>query len=201
MIKKGFILGLFFVALSVNAQLTKGFQHIYELKWKSAQAAFAAATEEEALFYNGLCMIKIDQEDQAKTLFESAKDKPFGMIGLGMLALNAKNDAKAEEYFQNAAKITKNKDPKVLSAIGQAYANSQAINKEKGMEWSKKGVDLSPRNFDFRILYLIKFRLSLEHKGKETIPEIITLPITLIVVCRLFNLASNLWYSSISQIV
>lgn len=152
-IKKGIVFSLLFVVFSLNAQLTKGFQHINELKWKSAQTAFASATEEEALFFNGLSLIKIDQEDKAKALFESAADKPFGMIGLGMLALNAKNDAKAEEYFQNASKITKNKDPKVFIAIGQAYANSQATNKEKGMEWSKKAVDMSPRNFDFRILY------------------------------------------------
>jgi tetratricopeptide (TPR) repeat protein len=75
------------------------------------------------------------------------------MIGQGMMALQAGDIAKADASFENAAKTSKNKDPKVFIAISQAIANSNIDKKDKAIEWAKKAVDMNPRNFDFRIAY------------------------------------------------
>lgn len=145
--------GAMMVSQAMFAQVAKGYQYLNDLRWVSAEKAFETSQEEEAKFYKGFAQFKQEEFDKAKTSFDANAASAFGMIGQGMMALQAGDIAKADGLFENAAKTSKNKDPKVFIAISQAIVHSNIDKKDKAIEWAKKAVDMSPRNFDFRIAY------------------------------------------------
>ncbi len=145
--------GAIMVSQAMFAQVAKGYQYLNDLRWVSAEKAFETSQEEEAKFYKGFAQFKQEEFDKAKTSFDANAASAFGMIGQGMMALQAGDIAKADGLFENAAKTSKNKDPKVFIAISQAIVHSNIDKKDKAIEWAKKAVDMSPRNFDFRIAY------------------------------------------------
>ncbi len=145
--------GAMMVSQAMFAQVAKGYQYLNDLRWVSAEKAFETSQEEEAKFYKGFAQFKQEEFDKAKTSFDANAASAFGMIGQGMMALQAGDIAKADGLFENAAKTSKNKDPKVFIAISQAFVHSNIDKKDKAIEWAKKAVDMGPRNFDFRIAY------------------------------------------------
>jgi tetratricopeptide (TPR) repeat protein len=145
--------GAMMVSQAMFAQVAKGYQYLNDLRWVSAEKAFETSQEEEAKFYKGFAQFKQEDFDKAKATFDANAASAYGMVGQGMMALQAGDIAKADASFENAAKTSKNKDPKVFIAISQAIANSNIDKKDKAIEWAKKAVDMNPRNFDFRIAY------------------------------------------------
>lgn len=145
--------GAMMVSQALLAQVAKGHQYINDLRWVSAEKAFETSQEEEAIFYKGFAQFKQEEFEKAKGTFDANATSAYGMVGQGMMALQAGDRAKADGLFENAAKISKNKDPKVYIAISQAFVHSSIDKKDKAIEWAKKAVDMSPRSFDFRIAY------------------------------------------------
>jgi hypothetical protein len=104
--------GAMMVSQAMFAQVAKGYQYLNDLRWVSAEKAFETSQEDEAKFYKGFAQFKQEEFDKAKTTFDANAASAFGMVGQGMMALQAGDIAKADASFENAAKTSKNKDPK-----------------------------------------------------------------------------------------
>lgn len=153
MMKTTVLFASMMVGSALIGQNKAGLALLSEERWAAAEKEFSKSTEEMDVFYAGLSQFKSEEFEKAKTSFNSIAAKPFGKIGLGLLELNTGNVAGADKLFEEAANATKNKNPEIFVAISRAIANSNAANKEKGIEWAKKASDMQKNNADYRQVY------------------------------------------------
>ncbi len=147
----GTIIAVVAAVSGLHAQSKSGLALVTEERWWSAEKEFSKSKEEADVFYTGLCQVKKDELDAAKTTFNSISTTAFGKVGLGLLELNASNNAGAQKLFEEANASAKGKNAELLIAISRAIIHSKANDKEKAIEWASKAVELNKSNLDYKM--------------------------------------------------
>ncbi len=116
-------------ATAATAQTVATAQKAIELgRYNEARADLRGNTTPEANFELGRIYQMRELDDSASYYFSrAAGSTPFGMVADGRALLAKGRASEADVKFDAAAKATKNKDPKVLTMIAQAYAESDDI--------------------------------------------------------------------------
>lgn len=146
------------IALTVVASLSQaqsklGLQYLNEERYVAAESEFAKSNTDEDVFYKGLSQYKLEKNDLSKATFNSIATKPFGKIGLALFELNAANKDGATKLFEEAASMTKNKNPEIFVAISRAIANSNTEDKSEAITWAKKASDMAKTNVEYRMAW------------------------------------------------
>jgi tetratricopeptide (TPR) repeat protein len=112
----------------------------------------AKGNNPEANYYLGNIYLEFERPDSAKMAFNDGITKnpsnPYCYVGLGKIALNDKNGTESKKNFDKALSITKEKDAKVLNAIGSAYSTADIKEPKKAIEYYNKSLALDKRNPD-----------------------------------------------------
>lgn len=110
-------------------------------KFGQASAIFrklVATNNPEAYYYMGSIYLENAQDDSAKFIFDKGiaanNANAWCYVGMGKYLLNAKDFANAKKNFDKALSITKEKDIKVLNAIGDAYLTADNTDAKKAQE-------------------------------------------------------------------
>ena len=113
---------------AATAQNVQSAQRAIELgRYNEARAILRPGASPEAAFELGRLYQMRDLPDSAAYYFNKAAGAtPFGQVAAGRALLAKGQVAPAEAQFDAAAKATKNKDPKVLTMIAQAYGESDS---------------------------------------------------------------------------
>ncbi|WP_242923736.1 tetratricopeptide repeat protein [Pontibacter liquoris] len=108
---------------------------------------------DNAYFALGDIYLRTDKPDSAAYYFNqgiSNDSKSYiNYVGLGKLALQSGDEAKAQGYFDQATKGKGKKDPYVLTMIGEAYAdapNATEAQVTKGIEYLKQALERDSKN-------------------------------------------------------
>jgi tetratricopeptide (TPR) repeat protein len=111
---------------AATAQSTGSAEKAIELgRYNEARALLRGNSSPEANFQLGRLYQMRDLPDSANYYFSrAAGSTPFGMVAEGRALLAKGRTAEADAKFDAAAKATKNKDPKVLLMIAQAYGEA-----------------------------------------------------------------------------
>ncbi|MEO7176054.1 MAG: tetratricopeptide repeat protein, partial [Saprospiraceae bacterium] len=116
------------------------------------QLSTADPKNEAPLFYLGESYYQNDNSDSAKYYYNkaiSANPKgSLGYVGLGKLALDAKNTTEAVKQFNNAEKYMSRKDLSIVYEIGKAYTESKNPDGNKAIEYLKRAQQM---NVDYKI--------------------------------------------------
>ncbi|MGI4875323.1 MAG: tetratricopeptide repeat protein [Janthinobacterium lividum] len=120
-------------ATAATAQTVAAAQHAIELgRYNEARASLRGNATAEGNYELGRLYQMREMADSAQIYFSKAGGgTPMGLVaeGRALLAKGKTNFAAADAKFDAAAKAGKNKDPKVLTAIAQAYAESDITDK------------------------------------------------------------------------
>ncbi len=112
--------------------------------------------DQEAHYRLGNIYYQTGKKDSAKYYFEKGikpEDKiNYNFAGMGKLALDEKNTAKAEEYFNKLVGYGKSKDSKAYTFVGEAYFNSTANDAVKAIIQLEKAVMFNLRNGEAQLL-------------------------------------------------
>jgi tetratricopeptide (TPR) repeat protein len=105
---------------------------------------------DEAYFALGDIYLRTDNPDSAAYYFNQgiAKNRKSAInhVGLGMLEMDKGNPAGAEQHFNQALKLSKSKDPLVLTTIAEAYLEQGEQGAAKAVENAKKAVERDNKN-------------------------------------------------------
>jgi len=120
-----------------TAQSIQSAQHSIELgRFNEARAMLRSNSSPEAAFELGRVYQMRSMPDSAAFYFNKASGTtPFGQIAAGRALLVKGQLAPAESQFEAAVKATKNKDPKVLTMIAQAYGESDIKDTSKAQSY------------------------------------------------------------------
>ncbi|KUG06274.1 tetratricopeptide repeat protein [Solirubrum puertoriconensis] len=129
-----------------------------------------ANTNFEAAFELGRLYEMQEKADSAAYFFNLASNNPKSPMakvsaGRAFLAQGKKGDAEAQ--FEAAAKMTKNKDAKVLAAIGQAYAESDIKDNQKGIEYINQALKVNKKDDAAMLVALGDMHEKRENGGGE----------------------------------
>ncbi|OON70615.1 tetratricopeptide repeat protein [Hymenobacter sp. CRA2] len=117
----------------------------------------ASQSNPEAAYELGRLYAKQEKADSAAYFFNIAsKDVrfPLANVASGRALLAQGKKAEADIQFDAAAKATKNKDAKVLAAIGQAYAESDIKDNQKGVDAINQAIKLNKKDDAAWLVYL-----------------------------------------------
>jgi tetratricopeptide (TPR) repeat protein len=150
------VLSTLLVSLHAKSQtIDEGIKAWENDKLNKAASIFrtlAKGNNPEANYYLGNIYLEFERPDSAKMAFNDGITKnpsnPYCYVGLGKIALNDKNAAEAKKNFDKAISITKEKDAKVLNAIGSAYSSADIKEPKKAIEYYNKSLTLDKRNPD-----------------------------------------------------
>ena len=110
---------------AATAQVTAAQKAIELGRYNEARADLRGNSSAEANFEMGRLYQMRDLPDSASYFFNrAAGPTPFGMVAEGRALLAKGKTSEADAKFDAAAKATKNKDPKVLTMIAQAYGEA-----------------------------------------------------------------------------
>ncbi|GAA4500797.1 tetratricopeptide repeat protein [Hymenobacter ginsengisoli] len=117
-------------ATAATAQNIATAQKAIELgRYNEARAALRGSNSPEANFELGRLYQMRDLPDSASYYFNrAAGPTPFGQVAEGRALLAKGKASEADAKFSAAASATKNKDPKVLTMIAQAYGEYDGKN-------------------------------------------------------------------------
>ena len=99
----------------------------------------------EAAYELGRLYLKQEKADSAAYFFDMASKAPsfpLATISSGRALLAQGKKAEADAQFDAAAKATKMKDPKIYAAIGQAYAETDVKDNQKGIDAINQAIKL-----------------------------------------------------------
>ena len=132
-------------ATAATAQDVAAAQKAIELeRYNKARGLLRGASSPDANFELGRLYQMRELPDSAAYYFNRAGGAtPFGMVAEGRALLAQGKDAEADAKFEAAAKATKNKDPKVLTMIAQAYGESDVKDITKPLAYVKTAEALS----------------------------------------------------------
>lgn len=112
--------------------------------------------DQEANYRLGNLYYQAGKKDSAKFYFEKGiqpGDKVnYNFAGLGKLALDEKNMAPAEEYFNKLIGYGKSKDSKAYTFVGEAYFTSKTNDIAKATAQLEKAVLLNLKNGEAQLL-------------------------------------------------
>ena len=103
----------------------------------------------EAAYELGRLYLKQEKADSAAYFFDMASKNnsfPLATIASGRALLAQGKKAEADAQFDAATKATKNKDPKIFAAIGQAYAEADVKDNQKGVDAINQAIKLNKRD-------------------------------------------------------
>lgn len=110
----------------------------------------------EANYRLGNVYYQLGKKDSARVYYEKGikpDDKVnYNFAGLGKLALDQKDVAKAEEYFNKLTGYGKSKDTKAYGFAGEAYFNSANPDAAKAVTMLEKAVLLNLKNGEAQML-------------------------------------------------
>ena len=120
-----------------TAQSIQSAQHSIELgRFNEARTMLRSNSSPEAAFELGRVYQMRNMADSAAFYFNKASGTtPFGQIAAGRALLVKGQLAPAESQFEAAAKATKNKDPKILTMIAQAYGEAEGKDTSKAQAY------------------------------------------------------------------
>ncbi|MCC9168661.1 tetratricopeptide repeat protein [Pontibacter harenae] len=108
---------------------------------------------DNAYFGLGDVYLRTDKPDSAAYFFNQGIAKnnksAINYVGLGKLALEQGNKAKAQENFSQALKLSKSKDPYVLTMVAEAYVdaeNASQADLNKAVEYLQQAVSRDSKN-------------------------------------------------------
>lgn len=157
-IRKMMALGLMLISsLLMNAQnIQDGMKAFYNENYKQATDIFqklvtAEPENTEYLYHYGFIQFRNGEYAAAKQSFTKGVSikvtDPLNYVGLGKSFLQEKNAEEAQKNFAIALKITKNKDPRILYLIADAYLNNP--NKDLGLalDYANKAALLGKKDY------------------------------------------------------
>ncbi len=107
----------------------------------------------EPYFYLGETFYQNENADSAFYYYGKGvrTDAKAGLsyVGLGKLALDAKNSAEAQKQFDTARRIAREKDATIYFELGKAHLESNQGNVAQAVEFLEKAVLLDPDNGDY----------------------------------------------------
>ncbi|MHA6249754.1 tetratricopeptide repeat protein [Pontibacter sp. CAU 1760] len=121
---------------------------------------------DEAYFALGNIYLNTQKLDSAAYYFNQGiaqnKKSAINYVGLGKIALENGNQAQANEHFEKALKLSKSKDPFVLTMLAEAYLNQGEQGTAKAIEYTKKAVERDNKN---PVTYLVMGDAYLKQKN------------------------------------
>lgn len=101
----------------------------------------------EASLYLADAYLRTGKTDSATIVLTQAASanakSALGMVAAGKAALIKGNASEAESRFEDAIKASKKKDPQVYKLIGQAYADANAKDVTKAVEYLNRAAELT----------------------------------------------------------
>jgi tetratricopeptide (TPR) repeat protein len=120
---------------------------------------------DNAYFALGDIYLRTEKPDSAAYYFNQgiANDSKSAInyVGLGKIALEKGDKAKAEQYFDQALKYSRSKDPFVLTMIAEAYVDSDQTDMSKAIEYLNKAIERDNKN---PVTYLVLGDAQLKQK-------------------------------------
>lgn len=117
------------------------------------------STADNAYFNLGDIYLRTDQPDSAAYYFNQGlaanKKSYISHVGLGKLALQQGDQAKAEQHFSQALSGKGKKDAYVLAMIGEAYTSAPNVTEaqlNKGVEYLKQSLERDNKNVAANII-------------------------------------------------
>lgn len=166
----------FLLPVAASAQTAQdGFRYLDNERTGQARAVFTqlagSQPTPENLYNMGYFLLSQGQPDSARTYFERgvAADAKSGLnhVGLGEVEIAKGNLAGAKEHFDQARKVTKNRNSEVFHRIGAAYFRYPTKDTKLALENLEKAKSLDSKNAG--VYYTLgDLHLSLRDAGKAT---------------------------------
>jgi len=123
----------------------------------------------EAYYRLGNIYYSLGKKDSAAFYFQKGiktEDKVnYNFAGLGKLALDEKNELKAQEYFNKLTGSGKSRDPKAYTFVGEAYFTSSLNDANRALTALERAKSLDIKNVEAQLL-LGQVYLKLNDAGK-----------------------------------
>jgi tetratricopeptide (TPR) repeat protein len=154
--KRLILLPILLLASLLQAQtLDEGNRYLYQERYATAANTFRQLTQKEPL--NGEAWLGLAQaltrQQQAATAREAlngapaeVRSAPSFLVAQGTLALASGQVGEATNYFNEAAKATREKDPAILSAIAQAHLDAESGDAALAREFIQKAIKRNKRD-------------------------------------------------------
>jgi tetratricopeptide (TPR) repeat protein len=149
---KKFILFLTFLTgvVGLKAQsVEQGKQQLYYERYQSAENTFQQVLKQnpsDAEAWYGLTKAYIQQEKAHQAMEaltkapEAIRSEPFYQVAMGAVLLQQGKKDEACSYFDQALKVTKEKDPAILSAVAEAQISAKAGDGNYAIELLNKAI-------------------------------------------------------------
>src|SRR5688500_11690205 len=129
----------------------------------------ASPADPEMNYRLGNLYYTLGKKDSASYYFQKGikpEDKVnYNFAGLGKIALDDKNELKAQEYFNKLTGSGKSRDPKAYTFVADAYFNSTLKDANRALGMLERAIGLDIKNIQAHLL-MAEVYMALNNAGK-----------------------------------